>query len=78
MSNELSLLSSHLSALGKRKPAGGGPEGVAVREEDVENIAMALGDACLAAFKAATTWLEGLTRTSVVKGLAEAIVKEQC
>jgi hypothetical protein len=39
LSSELSLPSSHRSFRGNRKPAGGGPAGVAEREEDVENVA---------------------------------------
>ena len=39
LSKELSLLSSHRSFRGNRKPAGGGPAGVAERKADVEKTA---------------------------------------
>ena len=45
LSSEDSLPSSQRSLRGRRKPAGGGPDGVAAREAEVEN-GDAIGEAC--------------------------------
>jgi hypothetical protein len=75
LSNEDSLLSSHLSGFGNRKPGGGGPEGVAyARRVLVENAARELeGDA------SGRTALENLAAgrlrvTSMVKGFGDVIM----
>ena len=43
LSREVSLLSSHRSFRGSRKPCGGGPAGVAERKADVEKRAAEYG-----------------------------------
>ncbi len=43
LSSEVSLLSSHRSFRGRRKPSGGGPAGVAAREAEEEKAAVARG-----------------------------------
>lgn len=45
LSSEVSLLSSHRSFRGSRKPCGGGPAGVAAREAEEEKAAVARGNA---------------------------------
>jgi hypothetical protein len=69
-----SLLSSHRSGFGNRKPAGGGPEGVAYRRLLVENAATEE----VVGVKGRTE-LESLTAgrlrtTSIVKGFADAML----
>jgi hypothetical protein len=75
LSNEDSLLSSHLSGLGNRKPGGGGPEGVAyARRVLVENAARGLeeGASGRTAFESlAVGWIRA---TSIFKGFADAIM----
>lgn len=75
LSSEDSLASSHRSGLGSRKPAGGGPEGVACRRDVVENAAARPVVACPSGRRAADSVAAGRLRaTSIVKGFADAIV----
>lgn len=75
LSKEDSLLSSHLSGFGNRKPGGGGPEGVAyARKILVENAARGLeGASGRTAFESLT--VGRFRATSIVKGFADAMVK---
>ena len=72
LSNVLSLLSSHRSGLGNRKPCGGGPLGVADRGEDVENATVGV---VLEARTAAMGVENGRARTNAVRDLAEAMLR---
>ena len=72
LSNVLSLPSSHRSGRGNRKPCGGGPLGVADREDDVANVAVLAILGIRAAFMGVE---DGRTRASVLRDLVEAILK---
>jgi hypothetical protein len=78
LSSEDSLLSSHRSGLGRRKPAGGGPEGVACRRAVVENAPAAATRfavvVVLGRRDADSVAAGRLRATSIVKGFADAIV----
>lgn len=75
LSREDSLLSSHRSGLGRRKPAGGGPEGVACRRAVVEKAAARPAVAGVRGRRVADRTVAGRPRaTSIVKGFADAIV----
>lgn len=75
LSNEDSLLSSHLSGFGRRKPAGGGPEGVAARRPVVENAAKELVPGVNGRMELESLAVGRLRATSMVKGFADAIVR---
>lgn len=72
LSNELSLLSSHRSLRGKRKPCGGGPAGVAARMVEDEKAAVAVGLKCLDVTVPVSA-VRGRPRASAVRDLVEAI-----
>ena len=75
LSNEDSLLSSHRSGLGNRKPGGGGPEGVAyARRVLVENAASGLEEHANGRTALESLAVGRLRATSIVKGFADAIV----
>jgi len=75
LSNEDSLLSSHLSGFGNRKPGGGGPEGVAyVRIELVDNAASGIEEHASGRIALESLAVWRLRATSIVKGFADAIV----
>lgn len=76
LSSEDSFPSSHLSGLDRRKPGGGGPEGVADRRAVVEKAATATRVAAgVNGRRDVESAAAGRLRaTSVVKGLADAIV----
>lgn len=71
-SSALSLLSSHLCGLGRRKFEGGGPEGVAYVRGDVEKAATKGDGEAAKARDERISWALG--RQSMVSGLVEAIV----
>ena len=72
LSKELSLLSSHRSFRGKRKPCGGGPAGVAARMAEDEKAAVAVGLKCLD-LTVPVSGMQGRARASAAKDLVEAI-----
>lgn len=72
LSKELSLLSSHRSLRGKRKPCGGGPAGVAAWTAEDEKAAVAVGLKCLDVMVPVSA-VRGRARTSAVTDLVEAI-----
>jgi hypothetical protein len=74
LSNEDSLLSSHLSGFGNRKPAGGGPDGVAARRPVVENGAKEFVAGVKGRTELESLAVGRLRATSMVKGFADAIV----
>jgi hypothetical protein len=75
LSNEDSLLSSHRSGFGNRKPGGGGPEGVAyARSMLVENAASGLEEHANGRIALENLAVGRLRATSIVKGFADAIV----
>lgn len=75
LSSEDSLLSSHRSGLDRRKPGGGGPEGVAWRTEVVENAAArAAGESGRRLADSDSVAAGRLRAASIVKGFADAIV----
>lgn len=74
LSNVDSLLSSHRSGLCRRKPGGGGPEGVAYRREEVEKAARGEEVGVNERVEFAR-WTAGRQRTtSIVKGFADAML----
>jgi hypothetical protein len=74
LSNDDSLLSSHLSGFGSRKPAGGGPKGVTARRPVVENAAKELVAGVKGRTELESQAVGRLRATSMVKGFADAIV----
>lgn len=72
LSNELSLLSSHRSLRGKRKPCGGGPAGVAARMAEDEKAAVAVGWKCRDVTVPASA-VRGRARASAVRDLVGAM-----
>ena len=75
LSNVDSLLWSHLSGLGSRKPAGGGPDGVAARKVVVENAARVfalIGDNRCAELQSVP--IGRFRATSIVRGFADGIL----
>jgi hypothetical protein len=74
LSNEDSLPSSHLSGLFIRKPAGGGPKGVAARKPVVENDARALVECMKGRTGLKSLDVGRLRATSMVKGFADAMM----
>ncbi len=75
LSNDDSLLSSHLSGFGNRKPGGGGPEGVAyARSVVVENAARGEVVGVNVRMDEASLAVGRLRATSMVKGFADAIL----
>ena len=74
LSNDDSLLSSHLSGRLIRKPAGGGPDGVAERKPEVENATSALVEGVKVRTELESLAVGRLRATSMVKGFADAIV----
>ena len=68
-----SLLSSHRSFRGRRKPCGGGPAGVAAREEEDENAAVARGKVVRAQSMALKGAEVGRVRARLVRDLVTAI-----
>lgn len=74
LSNVDSLLSSHLAGLGNRKPAGGGPDGVAARKLVEEKAATGLKVGLMV--RAVLESLTGgrLRATSIVNGFADAVM----
>jgi hypothetical protein len=75
LSSEDSLLSSHLSGLGNRKPGGGGPDGVAyARRVLVENAARGIEEGATGRTACKSLAVGRLRATSIVKGFADAIV----
>jgi hypothetical protein len=74
LSSEDSFPSSHLSGLGRRKPGGGGPEGVADRRAVVEKAATRVAAGVNGRRDVESAAAGRLRATSVVKGLADAIV----
>jgi len=72
LSSEDSLLSSHRSGRFSRKPAGGGPEGVAALKDEVENAARVVGEGLN--FRVGDNNVVGRARTiSMVMGFVVAI-----
>lgn len=75
LSSEDSLLSSHLSGFGNRKPGGGGPEGVAyARRVLVEKAGKGLEETARGRTALESLAAGRLRATSIVKGFADAIV----
>ena len=70
------MLSSHRSGLGRRKPAGGCPEGVACRRAVVENVAAAMTRFAVVVLRRrdAASVAAGRLRATSIKGFADAIV----
>lgn len=75
MSSDDSLLSSHLSGFGNRKPGGGGPEGVAARRLVVEKAARELVVGANGLTEFASLAVGRLRATSMVKGFADAMIR---
>lgn len=70
-----SLLSSHLSLRGRRKPEGGGPAGIAARVAEEENgAARKEGPFVRGEMRAVTGRDIGRVRASTVRGLIEAML----
>ena len=69
-----SLLSSHRSFRGRRKPCGGGPAGVAAREAEEEKVAVARGEVVRAERMAVRGVEVDLVRARYTSCLVEAIV----
>lgn len=69
-----SLLSSHLSGFGNRKPGGGGPEGVAARRLLVEKAASELVVGAKGRTELVSLAAGRLRATSIVKGFAGAMI----
>jgi hypothetical protein len=71
LSNALSLLSSHRRTRGRRKPFGGGPDGVASRRDEVEKVARQ-GNC-----RPATVTTDGHNRDVAIRDLDSAIVERR-
>lgn len=69
-----SLLSSHLSGFGNRKPGGGGPEGVAYRRLLVEKAASELVVGTNGRTEPVSLVAGRLRTTSIVKGFVDAMI----
>jgi hypothetical protein len=74
LSSDDSLLSSHLSGFGNRKPGGGGPEGVAFARRLVENAARGLVVGENDRKGPESRVVGRLRATSIVKGFADAMM----
>lgn len=77
LSRELSLPSCQRSFRGRRNPWGGGPAGVAEREDEVENVATVVLEKGQIAREEARVLRgreAGRARASIAKDLIEAIV----
>jgi hypothetical protein len=74
LSKMLSFCSSHRTGFGRRKPAGGGPDGVALRNWEVEKAARALAGVNVRIVDAVSADEGRLRPTSIVRGFVVAIV----
>jgi len=71
----LSLLSFHLTGFGSLKPGGGGPAGVALRNWEVEKVALDATGVNVRIVEAVKVVNGRLRATSIVMGFVVAIVK---
>jgi len=75
LSSDDSLLSSHLSGFGNRKPGGGGPDGVAYARRPLDvSAAKGLVAGVKGLMELDSLAVGRLRATSMVKGFADAIV----